>query len=100
MLRYVVLGQDGDASQAEAPLALYGAEAVAAVLADRGYDSGALVAYIDDSGAEAVIPSCKHAKQPRQTDRELYKERNKVERFFNQVKHSPPDSHALREDRA
>ena len=37
--------------------------------------------------AEAVIPSRKGRKEPRDIERELYKERNKVERFFNRIKH-------------
>lgn len=63
------------------------AEAVEAVLADKGYDSADLVARIEALEAEAVIPSRKNRKVPREHDRELYKERNKVERFFGRVKH-------------
>ena len=60
---------------------------VAAVLADKGYDSAALVAKIEAMGAEAVIPSRKNRKRPRVHDGELYKERNRVERFFGRIKH-------------
>lgn len=58
-----------------------------AVLADKGYDSDALLAYIASLGAQAVIPSRKNRRQQRAIDRELYKDRNKVERFFNRIKH-------------
>lgn len=58
-----------------------------AVLADKGYDSNALLAYIASLSAEAVIPSRKNRRQQREIDRELYKDRNKVERFFNRIKH-------------
>jgi putative transposase len=58
-----------------------------AVLADKGYDSAAFLACIERLEAEAVIPSRKNRKQPREIDEELYKDRNKVERFFNRIKH-------------
>jgi transposase len=37
--------------------------------------------------AEAVIPAKKNRKVRRSLNRELYKDRNKVGRFFNRVKH-------------
>lgn len=58
-----------------------------AVLADRGYDSNAFVDRIEQAGAEAVIPSRKNRHEQREVDQELYKGRNKVERFFNRIKH-------------
>ena len=60
---------------------------VKAVLGDKGYDSKAFVEQIEQVEAEAVIPSRKGRKEPREHDAELYKERNKVERFFNRIKH-------------
>lgn len=58
-----------------------------AVLGDKGYDSGDLVAYIESVfEAEAVIPSRRNAKQPRKINRNLYKDRNKVERFIGRIK--------------
>ena len=85
-------GQRHDCPQAEPLLAAClvteaQREAVAAVVADKGYDSEALVARIEAMEAEAVIPSRKNRKRPRELDGELYKERNKVERFFNRIKH-------------
>lgn len=62
------------------------ASQVSAVLGDKGYDSSALVETIEGLGAEAVIPSRKNRKEPREHDRELYKERNKVECFFGRIK--------------
>lgn len=38
-------------------------------------------------GAVPVIPSRSNAKNPREYDRHIYKERNLVERFFNLIKH-------------
>lgn len=60
--------------------------AVKAVLADRGYDSGNLVLRIEALDAEAVIPSRKNRKAPREHDAELYRERNKVERLIGRLK--------------
>ena len=80
-------GQAGDCPQAEALLRPYDAEAIEAVLADKAYDSQDLVAYIESLQAQAVIPSRKNSKEPRQIDGELYKERNKIERFFGRIKH-------------
>jgi len=60
---------------------------VAAVLGDKGFDSDAFVAEILSLEAEAVIPSRKGRKVARVYDEELYKERNKVERFFGRIKH-------------
>ncbi len=42
---------------------------------------------IDETGAVAVIPSRKNCKTPSDYDRELYKERNLVERLFQKLKH-------------
>jgi transposase len=56
------------------------------VIADKGYDSGALVEAIEAGGAEAVIPPRSNRKEKRQYDRHLYKDRNLIERFINRVK--------------
>lgn len=62
--------------------------ALGAVLADKGYDSDDLLKYVvAPPKAEAVIPAKKTRTVQRPLNRELYKDRNKVERFFNRVKH-------------
>lgn len=61
-------------------------EQVKAVLADKGYDSDALVEAVEAMEALAVIPSRKNRKQPRVHDKELYAERNQVERLFGWLK--------------
>jgi len=88
----VTPGQRHDITQAEpllqaCTLSEHERDAVKAVLGDKGYDSDALVKYIDSLEAKAVIPSRKSRKEEREYDQELYKERNKVERFFNRIKH-------------
>lgn len=84
-------GQAGDCPQAESLLAFCGGEeqkaAIEAVLAEKGYDSKNLVAHIESEfEAEAVIPSRTNAKRPREIDRELYKDRNKIERLIGCLK--------------
>ena len=61
--------------------------ALGAVLGDKGYDSDDLLKYVASLKAEAVIPAKKNRAVQRPLNRELYKDRNKVERFFNRVKH-------------
>jgi len=36
---------------------------------------------------EVVIPSKSNRKKPRDLDKDLYKERNLIERMFNKIKH-------------
>ena len=57
------------------------------VIADKGYDSQAVVETIEAQGGEAVVPSRSNAKSPRKTDWARYKDRNLVERFWSKIKH-------------
>lgn len=79
----VTPGQVADITQAESLLESHDFDAA---IADRGYDSKRLVAYIESRGAEAVIPPRSNLKDQREFDRHLYKERNLVERFINRIK--------------
>ena len=56
------------------------------VIADKAYDSKALVDSIEARGAEAVIPSLSNRKRQREYDRERYKDWNLVERFWHKLK--------------
>jgi transposase len=76
-------GQVADVTQAE-PL-IQGQKAKAYIL-DKAYDSDAVVGAVNKQGAEAVIPSKKNRKVPRNYDKHLYKERTKVEWFINLIK--------------
>ena len=76
-------GQEADVTQAE-PL-IRGHKAGAYIL-DKAYDSNAVVAAAKRQGAEAVIPSEKNRKVPRDYDEHLYKGRKKVEWFINLIK--------------
>ncbi|WP_413783209.1 IS5 family transposase [Endozoicomonas montiporae] len=77
-------GQASEYGQANALIEAFSADYV---LADKGYDSDAFILAIGCIGAEPVIPPRKGRLQPRLYDRELYKERNLVERLFQKLKH-------------
>ncbi len=84
-LRFLLTGgQSGDSPQA-IPL-LEGFD-YKGVMADRGYDSDQILAYIEQQGVKAVIPAKKSRKVPRDTDWHCYKDRHLVECFINKIKH-------------
>jgi transposase len=56
------------------------------LLADKGYDSDAIVVHAQAQGAQAVIPPRKNRKQPRAYDKALYKLRHLVENAFLHLK--------------
>jgi transposase len=63
------------------------------LLADKGYDSDAIVEHVAILGAVAVIPPKRNRKQQREYDKIIYKQRNRIERCFSRLKHftaSPP----------
>lgn len=76
-------GQAADVTQAER---LVAGTSSAVVIADRGYDSAAVVAAVEATGAEAVIPTQRSRKVQRPIDREKYKDRGIAECFWGRVK--------------
>jgi transposase len=76
-------GQVHDVTQAETLL-----EDVhdANVIADKGYDSNAVIAFTEARGCNAVIPPRANRIEPRAYDKHLYKERCLVECFFQKIK--------------
>ena len=56
------------------------------VLADKGYDSNAVVAQLEAQGSRAVIPPRRGRLVERAYDRHLFKSRSLVERFFARIK--------------
>ncbi len=56
------------------------------LLADRGYDSNAIIEQARKQGMEAVIPSKKNRTAQRFYDKELYKLRHLVENAFLHLK--------------
>jgi transposase len=59
----------------------------AGVIADKAYDSNALREFIAQAGGEAVIPSNRCRKLIIPHDNLAYRLRNRIERFFNKLKH-------------
>ncbi len=57
------------------------------VVADRGYDSHAFLDLIRASGAKACIPTPRDRIIQRSVPMRLYRQRNRVERYFCKVKH-------------
>lgn len=57
-----------------------------AVLADKAYDTDALLDYIAGKNAKAVIPPKANRKKQRKFDQQQYRNRNLVERFFARIK--------------
>ena len=57
------------------------------IVADRGYDSDAVLNLIRQAGARAHIPSLSRRLVHRSVDHAIYRQRNLVERFFNKLKH-------------
>jgi transposase len=58
-----------------------------AVIADRAYDSDAIRGAVKAAGMKAVIPSIQSRKRRIPHDKVLYRERNRIERCFNKLKH-------------
>ena len=81
-------GQAGDAPVGEEMLAhVLARKEVKGVGADRAYDSDAIRARIVQAHKEAVIPPRANRLNPPDYDRQKYKQRNRVERLFNRLKH-------------
>ena len=77
-------GQEADCGRTDELLAA--AAGAGYVLADKGYDTDRTLASVAALGAGAVIPSKKNRLVQRAIDRNLYRDRNKVERFFGRLK--------------
>ena len=58
-----------------------------ALIGDKAYDADPFVDTLAQRQITPVIPPKANRKAPRQCDFALYRERNLIERFFNQLKH-------------
>lgn len=76
----------GQASDKTAAPILLRALPPGTVVADRGYDSMALVELVRARGGEAHIPTQSRVRIQRSVPAELYRQRNLVERFFCNLK--------------
>ena len=83
----LLLSQGNSHDISSAPQLLEGMElANCFVLGDKGYDSMDFVLQIENAQGTAVIPSRATNRIQREYDKELYKCRNLVEKFFNRMK--------------
>jgi len=57
------------------------------LVADRAYDSNELREMLQSRGATANVKPLHHRLDPPAFDKQLYRKRNLVERFFNKLKH-------------
>jgi transposase len=84
-LRFILTaGQAHDCTTAAELLA---DRAAAGIIADKAYDTNDLRELITAAKAEAVIPSKSNRKVRIPHDAVAYKLRNRIERFFNKLKH-------------
>jgi transposase len=56
------------------------------LIADKAFDSNALVAELDERGAKVVIAQHPRRTKPLDVDREMYKWRHLIENFFCKLK--------------
>jgi transposase len=84
-IRFILTGGErNDITEAESLIENLSADYV---LADKGYDSAALVLKLEELGSKAVIPSRANRKTQRVIDRHLYKERHLIECCIGKLKH-------------
>ena len=83
----LVLSQGQASDKAAVPELLDGLPTDRDVIADRGYDARAIIAFVQDRGGRPHIPTQRDRKMQRSVDPALYRQRNLVERFFNKLKH-------------
>ena len=77
-------GQRNDITQGESLIEDFKS---AMVIADKEYDSNALVQVIEERRSVAVIPPKKNRQIQREYDMHVYKERHLIECFFGKIKH-------------
>ena len=56
------------------------------LIGDRGYDTDEIRDWVEEHGAEAVIPAKRNRKAPIPHDPEAYKTRHRVENLFGRIK--------------
>jgi len=83
----LVLSQGQSSDKTVAPTLIEGLKPDRDLVADRGYDARAIIDLVQSRGGRAHIPTCRDRKVQRSVDRELYRQRNLVEHFFNKLKH-------------
>lgn len=83
-LRLLLTG--GEKAECQQAPALLADQTAGAVIADRGYDTNAIRTLLAKRNMQAVIPAKSNRLQQIPHDKELYKERNRIERCFGWLK--------------
>ncbi len=76
-------GQVSESKQAKALISGFEANMV---IADKGYDADEILLAIEAAGSEAIVPPRINRIVRRDYNRDIYKQRNHVERFFQKIK--------------
>ena len=84
-LRFILTG--GEAHDSTTAADLLAGRTTTGVIADKAYDNNDLRERITKTGAAAIIPSERSRKPLIPHDAVAYKLRNRIERFFNKLKH-------------
>jgi transposase len=84
-LRFILTG--GEAHDVTTAADLLDRQTAGGIIADKAYDTNALREMIEDAEIEVVIPSKRNRKIQIPHDAQAYKLRNRIERFFNKLKH-------------
>ena len=85
-LRFALTGGQRAADAPRAIPVLDGIE-TGSVIADKEYESNRILAHIRSKDTTAVIPPKANRRNPWEYERELYRQRNLIERAFNKLKH-------------
>lgn len=83
----MLLTQGHASDKATAPRLIETLPAVGDLVADRAYDWKQLIALIESKGGRAHIPTQRDRSIQRSVDRDIYRQRNLIERFFCKLKH-------------
>jgi transposase len=84
-LRFILTG--GETHDVTTAADLLDGQTAGGVIADKAYDSNALREMIEEADTEVIIPSRRNRKIQIPHDAQAYKLRNRIERFFNKLKH-------------
>ena len=84
-LRFLLTG--GEVHESRTAEAMLDSVEGDAVIADKAYDSDAIRDTVRAAGMKAVIPSNRSRNRRIRHDKALYRERNRIERCFNKLKH-------------
>lgn len=83
-LRLLLTG--GEKADCKSAQALIQHQQAKAVIADKGYDTDAIRAFIRSKKMKVVIPAKRNRKRQIRHDKKLYAERNRIERCFGKLK--------------